>query len=169
MALALGNNGQVAVYSGGESVSQTIFQGTSGTDVHGVPGNSNFPGPLAIDANGVLHQAIVTGAYQLNYQTRDANGNWTSSVVDNVPVSGHIDLKLAPDGNPVIVATPNSAGDSGILSIYELVNSVWQKTDIDASAIAQSLGYPSNFDLGGPKELVFDPAGDAYLAHPKRR
>ena len=164
-AVAVNGQGGFAVYSG-SSVPQTIVSTANGTETHSMP-YSNFPGPLAYDAQGNLYQAIVNEAGQgrdLHFIERNSAGTWTDSIIQSnngFYMTGHIDLALTPAGNPVIIG--DSAGDGTndrTLSVTQLTSTGWKTLGISLDSIFGS----GQVSASNEKELVFDSFGNAYVA-----
>lgn len=169
-AVAVGPSGCEAVYLGPWEVvrdgrSGTLVRESNGTELNLLSPRTDFPGPLAFDNTGTLHQAIVhqSQGRQLLYLCKRPSETWSVTVVDSTTagsMSAHISLAINSIGQPVVLG---SSIDARSLVIYCKNDMAFDRSEIDIQSIATSFGL-GNLDAGSTKQIMFDEANTAHIA-----
>jgi hypothetical protein len=161
---------------------QTILREPAGETRHIFAPHTNFPGPLAFDEKGTLHQAAVLSfpagkheARELRYMCKAPGGPWTEAVVDSTYIrdsfgeftvegsmSAHICLAIGPSGRPVIVASAKK-NPSRTLSVYVKEEEGFKAHEIDMRPTAAVFGLDV-VDTSRTKQVLFDEEGTAHIA-----
>jgi hypothetical protein len=186
-AVASGPGDRVAGYLGGweaapdEMMGLTIIREPAGEARHQFSPHTNFPGPLAFDEKGVLHQAAVVSSpagkhelRELRYLWKVPGEGWREEVVDSTGIRGsfgeftvegsmsaHICLAVNPAGHPVIV-TSGKGYSTRMLSVY-VKDAAFTTHEIDLQPSEASFGLDV-VDTSSTKQLLFDEEGTAHLA-----
>jgi hypothetical protein len=186
-AVASGPGDRVAGYLGGweaapdEMMGLTIIQEPAAEARHHFSPHTNFPGPLAFDEKGVLHQAAVVSSpagkhewRELRYLWKVPGEGWREEVVDSSGIRGsfgeftvegsmsaHICLAVNPAGHPVIV-TSGKGYSPRMLSVY-VKDAVFTMHEIELQPTAAAFGLDA-VDTSGTKQVLFDEQGIAHVA-----
>jgi hypothetical protein len=183
VALTIGPSGQIAYYAGNSESARSqqveaeiIVSNAEGTVRRPMPFRTNYPGPLQYDIYGVLHQAVVVenpeqnGIRELYYTSRNCSGEWSQEMVDSTaqlyagaPMSAHISLAVKPNGVPTILGNTSSSANSQSLVLYDKVEGVWRRVEIDLKPNAEAMGF-RQVDAGGPKQIIIDDENRAHIA-----
>jgi hypothetical protein len=179
---------RVAGYLGGwgtapeEMMGLTILRDPAGETRHHFSPHTDFPGPLAFDEQGVLHQAAVVSSpvgkhelRELRYLWKSPGEAWQEEVVDSTDIRGafgeftvggsmsaHICLAVNPAGHPVIVASAKS-NPSRTLSVYVKDGAAFTTHEIDVQPTLAAFGLDV-VDTSGTKQVLFDEDGTAHVA-----
>jgi hypothetical protein len=187
-AVATGPGGRTAAYFGSldavvpDAMGLTIVRSSDKEERHHFTPHTSFPGPLAIAADGTLHQAVVVSVpagkhevRELRYLCKPPRGAWAETVVDSTAAQGvsgeiipegsmsaSIHLNLTPAGHPVILASPKHKPARGPV-VYVKEGVEFKQHTLDMEGFAKSVGLVAP-NTHGAAQVLFDEEGYAHLA-----